>query len=387
MGSEMCIRDRIRGELFITNDDFILANEEREALGKKKYASPRHATAGVVQSGKSSVKVRPTIYDIVPKDTEGYDLLTIMEGISDYMKIPHVPTVMARDEEVVEVVEEMAESLLKGKYEPIPFDGVVITTMHYDDRALREGTWRKPGYKLAFKLPSARVVSTIDDIILDITKDGMFVPKACFPKVKLGSLIVSELTTYNSAIMDKNRYYPGREVCLELTGDTVATLKPYIDAGPVEDYHIEKCTHCGGEVKMIGDYLYCAKEKACPGARLAALERYFGRDGVNANGVGREALKTLMGIYGHRPSDIIGGAQASPEAIFALANGEKIYDSLIKSLEATTGRILYGLSIPGIGKETLSKVKDFDDFIMSAPEEIKKEITSLHLCGANVSPN
>lgn len=369
----------VRGELYVSRSDFISANLERD----RPYPTARHAAAGILSKGQG--RLSATIYytDLV---SDGEEALVDDSRIMAAKILGLQPLHCIEDtSDVVNALIEFRDSLLANGFQDVPYDGIVLTVANVSDRERSKGkNWYKPRHSFAYKLPSATVEATIAGTGYSIGASGNLVPKAYFDDVLVGTYTVSELTLYNEAIRSVHNYYVGKKVYIELTGDTVVTIKPHADSKMVDVTNLEECPFCRGPVVLTKTFYICKAPKSCAGAIAVNLERFFGRKGVNCKGLGAKAIVKLVGHGCITPADVF---HCSTDFILSLPNGSNVRKSLIACKGSSMSNILYGMNIDGVGQTSLMKMGGVNSAMskMNAEQRsLLSELSSLGFININI---
>ena len=161
----------VRGEVFISKEDFEKLNEEQEILEQPLFANARNAAAGSLRQLDSSItKKRPLdIYIFNVQKIEGkdfsshYEELLYLETIG--FQVNPVKILCKDIKEAVKAIQKIGEDR-----ESLSFgiDGAVIKV---DDLELREkvGTTSKtPKWAIAYKYPPEKKETIVKDIICQV---------------------------------------------------------------------------------------------------------------------------------------------------------------------------------------------------------------------------
>lgn len=381
-GKVIKISGELRGEIYVRQDDFGRFNDELRKMDKPLYKTPRHMTVGLLNSGENLHYLRLAIYG-TPDEKIQHNFMTHYNliGALEQTNLAAVMTFCVDPDEVEDLTLETVEEFV-DEYQVIPVDGVVVCVNEYEERKKYPGNIRKPGWQIAYKLPSAISLGKIQDIRYDINTMGRYIPKALIGEVKVGNLVARELTLYNTAFQSEGNYYPGKDIKVELTGDTVMTIKPDPNAPDVAVVVPTECPYCGSESIKDGDYLACSKPKDCKGVLAVKLERFFSRKGVNLTNIGKKTLTAMTDAGVLKPSDFF---KLSEEEILKYPNGKNIWISRNNIFDTPTKKLLYAIGIDGMGRGTIDRIETFD--VSSIPQEYRDEINELAKLGfVNLKP-
>lgn len=357
----------IRGELFIPVKDLDLLNKNR----LEPYPTPRHAVGAMLISGKNNgVEVLCSICKVYVNGKIGKSLQRDIINYSSLDGFVYNPYTVTHVEVVSDVLSKKVEDIMLNGHH-WPYDGFVLSTD--GDSGVPSKSWNKPRDLLAYKLPSARAITTITEHYYDIKQDGQIIVKGKLKPVKVGPVTAVTANLHNTKMAFKDNYYPGKRVYAELTGDAVITIKPLKGSKIVEVVEPKECPFCKGHLVSISGMLHCynavnSEDKPlCFGAHMVLIKRFFSSSGINLTGFGPKKLKEVMGDNNlMMPSEII-------EKLL-ITNPQGLNSELLLDLDVRTERsIVYGFgSLPlKFNKEDAIK------FYNSLPEFQKDELMKL----------
>lgn len=194
----------IEGEAIITYDDF---NKINEFLPEdKKYKNPRNLASGSVRQLDSKIAAQRHIKFIawkVPTDIASSSFINRLQYASDlgFDTVSFLPIRGNCNAEFINIVVEQLRKRAKEKNFPI--DGLVAT---YNDITYGESlgmTGHHPKHSIAFKFAEEEVVTTLLDIVYDVSKNGILTPVAVFKPVEIEGSIVSRASLHNLSVMNK----------------------------------------------------------------------------------------------------------------------------------------------------------------------------------------
>ena len=190
----------VRGEVFISKEDFDKLNEEREVLGQPLFANARNAAAGSLRQLDPKITAQRSldIYIFNVQKTENKDWNSHIEEL-DFLANLGFNVVPFRKlckniDEAVNAVTEIGENREKLGF---GIDGAVIKV---DDLKLREKlgtTFKVPRWAVAYKYPPERKETIVKDIICQVGRTGAITPMAILEPVKVAGSTISKTTLHN----------------------------------------------------------------------------------------------------------------------------------------------------------------------------------------------
>ncbi len=371
----------VRGEVYMSHEDFDKTNRIQEAHGKKTFANPRNCAAGTLrQLDSGMVRERGLsmfIFNIQRSDPQ---ISSHSEGLEKMkaMKMAVVPCkVCVTDDEILARIDEIGES--RGSL-PYDIDGAVIKI---DQIAYRDdfpaGSKYSSGH-IAYKYPPEEKEAVIKDIELSVGMTGRINPTAVFSEVRLCGTTVSRATLHNQDFIDNLGIGIGRTVLVYKSGEIIPKIRSVVESKNPADSVTFKipdiCPVCGGKVVREPDTadMICVNDD-CPAKLERRIINFVGRDAMDIKGFGEEYIRTLIDNgYLRDIADIYLLKDHRAELIEkGLIGKEKGTDNVLNAIEGSKSnepaRLLTGLSIPNVGKtssKTIMKAFDSIDDLMHA---------------------
>ena len=190
----------LRGEVYISKDEFEKLNEVQEEEGKKTFANARNAAAGSLR--QKDVKItasRPLdiyIFNIQYSDKEFLshsESLKFVESLGFHIN-PYAEVVFGIDEAIKKVI-EIGENREKFNF---GLDGAVIKVNNLVEREILGVTTKYPRWAVAYKYPPEQKETKLLDVIFNIGRTGVLTPMAILEPVKIAGSTVSKTTLHNT---------------------------------------------------------------------------------------------------------------------------------------------------------------------------------------------
>ena len=359
----------VRGEVMMRRDDFTALNESRMNSGQEQFANPRNAAAGTLrQLNPQVVKARKLVfyaYSVVEiksavlgkKPTTQSQMLSMLQMLGFPVYFKRVVT------NTVEELQAFYDSVLaeRSTY-PFDIDGVVYKVNSLSVQQKLGVKNREPNWAIAHKFPPEEVHSLVEDIAVQVGRTGKITPVAKISPVFVGGTTVSSITLSNVFQVRRKGVRVGRVVTVRRAGDVIPEIvgrASSTDAVRTKNFRMPNvCPGCGSPVLRLkgeSDY-YCSGGTVCIAQRQAILEHFVSRPTLNIMGFGERAIEKLVtaGVL-VTPADIYKlTLDVLTEQGFGVIIGQKILDSIQKSLDTTAGKFLFALGIRHIGATTAS---------------------------------
>lgn len=353
----------IRGEVYMTKEDFEHTNEMQELLSKKTFANPRNCAAGTLRQLDSAVvKERGlSIFIFNIQAVTGVQLESHSQSL-DWLKAQGFPVVehivCETEEEVWQAITKIGE--MRGDL-PYDIDGAVVKVDRLSDRERLGATSKVPKWAVAYKYPPEEKETKLLDIELSVGRTGRINPTAVFEPVRLCGTKVERATLHNQDFIDDLDLCLGDTVVVYKSGEIIPKIKSVRKekrpAGAIRYRIPEVCPVCGApavreentaDIRCIGS--------SCPAQLIQHIINFVGRDAMDIKGFGAAYVEALTEEgYLHTIADIYHLKNHESELIEkGIIGKEKNTAKLLDAIEASKGnepyRLLTGLGIRNVGK-------------------------------------
>lgn len=360
----------IRGEVFMTNDDFQKVNERQELAGKRTFANPRNCAAGTLRQLDTAVTKERGLSMFVfnvqqvrggsfETHTEGYEYLKKqgIRVIEDY-RVCHTA------EEVWDAVCAIGEN--RGNL-PYDIDGAVVKVNRIADRELLGATSKVPRWAVAYKYPPEEKEAKILDIEVSVGRTGRITPTAVFEPVRLCGTSVSRATLHNQDFIDQLDVGIGDYVKVYKSGEIIPKIREVLKERREEGVHRfvlpQTCPVCGTKTVREKDTadIRCPSP-ACPAQIERRIINFVSRDAMDIKGFGtvyieelvrRGFIKNIADIFvlkNHRSQLIEEGIIGKEK------NTDKLLDAIEGAKQRDACQLLTGFGIPNVGKAAAKAV-------------------------------
>jgi len=371
----------VRGEVYMTRENFDKVNEQRVSEGEIPYANPRNLASGTLrQLDANVVKERGLhvlFYYIVGNGTP-----TQLEDIFMMHRLG-LPT-MDKYRYIVESNDlqnmEVVINAIKAKDYGFDIDGAVLKV---NDKKYWESLGNRansPRWAIAYKYPTDSVVTTLEEVDWTIGRTGILTPVACFKPVTIGGTIVSYASLHNAEMVQKMDLKLNDRIIVKKAAEIIPQVVSVItEARTGNEKDIEYpdiCPYCDNDVIWEEPFMSCSDPEHCTGCRIEQLKYFASRDIMNIRGLGDAAATSIVYyvmneddnldvLYGSFIRDI--GFRTLAETL-GQKNATKLMEEIDNSKNQPFNRVLSGLQIPFIGRRmsktlanhygSIDKIKD-----------------------------
>ncbi|MCX7832442.1 MAG: NAD-dependent DNA ligase LigA, partial [Actinobacteria bacterium] len=354
----------VRGEAYMSKEEFKKINEERAQNGESLFANPRNAAAGSLrQLDPSITHKRKLIFAAHGFNYgEGISFKTHAEALEWFKRagIPIVPVhkVCKNIDEVKEFCAEWQEKRHTLDFE---IDGVVIKVNETHLHELLGETSKAPRWAVAYKFPPEEKVTKLLDIIVSVGRTGALTPVAILEPVFVAGSTISRATLHNEDEVRRKDIRIGDFVIVHKAGDVIPEIVAPVVSRRTGDEKIfkmpDKCPICNADVvRLPGEAVhYCTGGISCPAQVFNHILHWASRPAMDIDGLGdvvarellnRNKVKTIADIYYLTIEDLL------ELPLFAQKKAEKLYNAIQASKKRPLNRLIFALGIRHVGQYT-----------------------------------
>jgi len=361
----------LRGEVYMTHEDFEKFNEKQEEMDKKLAANPRNLAAGTLRQLDTAVTkergLRMFVFNVQDGPAELMDNHTA--GLAQ-LKALGVPVVMHKichnADEVIEEIERIGQARGELGYD---IDGAVVKieqTAYRND--FPAGSKYSAGH-IAYKYPPEEkevVLESVEETVGRTGKIG-FIGHVADPKtgkpVRLCGTNVSRVTLHNQDYMKEMQIGIGGIYLLKKSGDIIPKMCGLVKA-PEKIYEVSThCPECGHKLIKEEDTadIRCVNNM-CPAQLTRTISYFMSLDCMNIMGFGETYVETLIkNGYLHSYADIYKLKEYRDELVEkGLIGKEKNTDKLLNLVEESKKnspvQLLTALGIRNVGKASAKEI-------------------------------
>jgi DNA ligase (NAD+) len=395
----------VRGEVYMSKEDFLALNAREEQAGRKTFANPRNAAAGSLRQLdfhlSASRKLRFFAYNLAfsqaPVGATHWDRLNYLrdQGFPVASLARHCKGV----DELLAFYEEVGHKRSGLDYD---IDGVVYKV---DDLELQKRLGflsRSPRWAIAHKFAAEKAETSVESIVIQVGRTGVMTPVANLAPVNVGGVIVSRATLHNADHLAAMDVRAGDRVIVQRAGDVIpqivsvlTDMRPPTSKPFVFPCH---CPACGSVATKDegGAFIRCTGALACPAQAVEHIIHFASRDVVDIEGLGEGTVEDLVSRgFLHSPADIY-RLKNHTKKISALEGwGTRSVSQLLAAIEGRRSvplaRFIVSLGIREIGRTTskllASHYTSFDAFVgamnalVEGDKDVNEDLRGLHSVG------
>lgn len=351
----------VRGEIYMTREDFQKMNAEREIRGEKLFINPRNSSAGTLKlQDPALVAERPLKFSSYylqrerTKDESHFRNLSELKALGFPVK---TEAVLCDSIDQVFAYWNRWES--QRELLPFDIDGIVVKVDSLFQQQELGAIAKSPRWAIAFKFPARKKETILRDIVLQVGRVGTVTPVAELEPIFVGGSTISRATLHNMDYINSLDIRIGDTVEVEKGGDVIPKVTRVVlekrPAGLKQFSLIEKCPECGSKIfQPEGEVNYYCGNTECPAQLKARIQHFAHRGAMDIEGLGEAAVEQLVGEGILANYADIYTLKKHHETITKLPRwGKKSVDNLIKATEESKkkqySKVLFALGIRHVG--------------------------------------
>jgi DNA ligase (NAD+) len=359
----------VRGEVYMTHDEFRALNDRQEKAGKPVYANPRNSAGGSLRQLDSKITAERNLHFFAYAWGENSSLPAetqhgVVKAFADwgFNTNPHMKVVKSV-EEMLAFHSEIGEVRAKLGYD---IDGVVYKVDRIDLQRRLGYVSRSPRWAIAHKFAAEQAFTVLNDIDIQVGRTGSLTPVAKLEPVTVGGVVVANATLHNEDEIIRKDIRIGDTVVVQRAGDVIPQIVRIVEEkrpkGTKEFKFPHTCPACGSHaVREEGEAVRrCTGGLICPAQAVERLRHFVSRNAMDIEGLGEKQIQAFYewGLV-KQPSDIfeIERNEKREGNLSFLKNREGFGDLSVKNLYAAiedartrqVHRVLFGLGIRHVG--------------------------------------
>ncbi|MCD6362466.1 MAG: NAD-dependent DNA ligase LigA [Synergistetes bacterium] len=351
----------VRGEVFMTKEEFARLNREREEEGLPPFANPRNAAAGSLRQLDPRITASRALdifaYYLVNPEKWGiathWDALEFIKSLG--FKVNPYSRLCRNLEEVWEYCEEWVSKKGSLSY---AVDGVVLKVNRIDLWRKLGATSKSPRWAIAFKFPPEEAITRVLDIVVNVGRTGVLTPVAILEPVHLEGTIVKRASLHNEDEIRRKDVRIGDWVIVRKAGEIIPEIVKVVKerrTGNEKEFKMpDRCPVCGASVvRPEGEVAYRCIGINCPAQLKERIRHFASRDAMDIRGLGpaiieqlveRKLVRDIADIYYLTYDDLLSLERMGPKSA----------SNLLKAIKMSKNRplanLIFGLGIRYVGK-------------------------------------
>lgn len=371
----------VRGEVYMSHNDFIDLNTRQIARGGKTFANPRNAAAGSLRQLDAKITAdRPLRFfayawgDVSePLAQTQFGAITRLAEMG--FQTNPLTALCSTVDDLIAHYTMISERRSALGYD---IDGVVYKV---DDLALQARLGFRsttPRWAIAHKFPAELAWTRLEAIDIQVGRTGALSPVARLSPVTVGGVVVSNATLHNedyiagrdsngNAIRDGKDIRVGDFVQVYRAGDVIpkiadVDLSKRPDTAKIYEFPT-LCPECGSHaIREEGDAVRrCVGGLICPAQAVERLKHFVSRKAFDIEGLGAKQIEMFFDdptLPIREPADIFTLRARDAQNLSKLKNREgwgdksasNLFDNIDEKRLLSFSKCLFGLGIRHVGE-------------------------------------
>jgi DNA ligase (NAD+) len=385
----------VRGEAFITINDFEKLNNRLAQAGESPYQNPRNTAAGSLRQLDPGLTAKRPLTLLVYAIIVGDDSIpsTQMDRLH-YLQLLGFPVPEAHFCRTLEESLDAYNELMAAR-EQLAFeaDGAVIKINNLILADSLGTVGKDPRGALAFKFPAREVTTKLLDIGVNVGRTGVLTPYAILDPVEVGGVIVKQATLHNFDYIQEKDIRIGDRVAIKRAGDVI----PYV-IGPIADLRTgqevlfkppHSCPTCGQLVEhLTGEVAWYCVNTSCPAQLIRNLEHFASRGAMDIVGLGIKIVEQL--VVNGLVKDVADLYKLNRNELLTLEGfAEKKADNLLYAIEdsrnRSLSRLIIALGIRGVGEVVAAELAHFYPDLDMLARALIEDLQNIEGIGPNIA--
>ncbi len=374
---------QLRGEIYMSHENFDKFNAAQIAAGKKTAANPRNLAAGTLrQKDAALVKERGLgmfIFRVQKVEGAVLDVLTRTQydAMQALMKagFDTVLNYYAEDFETIDKIIDQFEKHKDGRF-GYDLDGAVVKVNQIAYQDDFTGSSKYMNGHIAYKYPQEEKKARVTDIDVALGRTGKltFTAVVCDDEtggpLKMCGTDVSRVTLHNMDYIRERHIGIGGVYGIFKSGEIIPKLTTTVFKEPEKIFEVPTvCPFCGAPIVNDGGTDYYCSNDDCKERAIQQMDYFVGRDQMDIEGLSIETIRFLDAngyINASAPASLYYQADEYAEGgVFAkLDNTGKVLENengwstksvsnlvaaINKSRETDFIRVMAAIGLPSVG--------------------------------------
>ncbi|PTV94887.1 DNA ligase (NAD+) [Rhodobacter aestuarii] len=371
----------VRGEVYMSHEDFAALNARQLEKGDKAFANPRNAAAGSLRQLDARITAaRPLRFFAY-----AWGVLSEPLAATQFGSIERLKALGFQTNPLTKLCESLPEML--AHYRAIEaqratlgydIDGVVYKANDLALQARLGFRSTTPRWALAHKFPAELAWTRLEKIEIQVGRTGALSPVARLTPVTVGGVVVSNATLHNEDYIagrdskgeeirggkdiregDWVQVYRAGDVIPKVADVDLARRAP--GAEPYTFPHL--CPECGSEaIREEGDAVRrCTGGLICPAQAVEKLKHFVSRAAFDIEGLGAKQVEAFYKDgWVKEPADIFTLQERFGSGLQQLKNrdgwGEKsaqnLFDAIAEKRAIPLAKLIFALGIRHVGESS-----------------------------------
>ncbi len=388
-------RCEIRGEVYLTREDFDAINKEREQREEPLFANPRNTAAGSLKMQDPRLVAERNLSFFAhglrtpqPRHDSHSESLDRLEQLG----FP-VNSERRRCSTTDDIVAYWHEWDRDRESLPYEIDGIVVKLDALAQQARLGATAKSPRWAFAFKFSAERVRTRLLKIALQVGRTGVVTPVAELDPVLLAGSTVSRATLHNAEELERKDIREGDTVVLEKGGDVIPKVVAVVESERPRDARPfdfpETCPVCDSSlVKDESEVAIRCVNSGCAAQLKGRIRHFASRTAMDIEGLGHALVDQLVDTELVRDAGDLYALDVEKVAELermAETSAHNLMNALERSKAHPFHSVLFALGIRHVGATVARTLADHFGSIDRLREASAEEIEAIHEIGGAIA--
>ncbi len=294
----------IRGEIFMKKVNFEELNKSQMEKNGKVFANSRNAAAGSIRQKDINIlnERKLNFYAFsVGEYTNDFNIETQFDLLKKFKQMGVNTNQENFRASSIEDIKKFYSSMISKRNElDYEIDGLVYKV---NDRILQErlgNLSRSPRWAIAHKLPPEIAETILLNIETQVGRTGALTPVGKLKPVKVGGVLVSNVTLHNEDEISRKDIREGDIVKIQRAGDVIPQVTEVIKEKRKNNSRVyippNFCPSCGGKTyKPKSEAIRrCLSGVNCPSQTVEKLKHFVSKNAFNIEGLGDKLISMLF---------------------------------------------------------------------------------------------
>jgi len=360
----------VRGEIYMSHQDFQKLNSEQEKSGSKIFANPRNAAAGSLRQLDARItKSRNLKYFIYGWGEISDEIIDSQsQMIQKFEEIGLCTNPLSKKVNNTQQIFENYQKIYTERPNlDYDIDGIVYKVNNIQWQKRLGFVTRSPRWAIAHKFPAEKAKTKLEKINVQVGRTGALTPVAELTPITVGGVVVSRATLHNKDEIERKDIREGDTVIIQRAGDVIPQIVEVdLKLRPADSKPFtfpDRCPICDSVAKKEeGEAATrCTGGLICNAQAVERLIHFVSRDAFDIEGLGEKQIQSFWeDKIISRPSDIFHLEENDSKSLKSISNkegwGKKSVENLFNAIkqkkQIELNRLIYALGIRFVGTST-----------------------------------
>ncbi len=382
----------VRGEIFLSHEEFSRINAAADQAGAPTFANPRNAAAGSVRQKDPKITAGRNLdaFFYAVGVCEGRLFDSQHELLKTYRDWGLKTNPHLRVCPDIEAVLEFTKTWDTGRDSlHYDIDGVVVKVNSMAMQRELGFVSRSPRWAIAYKYPPRQAQTVVEDIVVQVGMTGALTPVAVLRPIRLAGVVVGRATLHNQDEINRKDVRIGDTVIVQRAGEVIPEIVEVIlnaRNGQEVPYQMPAtCPACGAEVARVeGEAVIRCPNRACPEKSRQRLLRFVSRNAMDIESLGDERIDQLLEAGLAR--DAADLYFLTKEQLLPLERmGDKLAGNILAAIEQSKtrplNRLIFALGIRHVGEHMAEVLANRFGTLQHLSQATTEELGSVYEVG------